>query len=82
MSTNVTAKFSGPHRGGSNAETSQTVNSVPDQTVNTTPNSTGGWNTAVVTADLARQLVFTAADGVRPGTYEKCAPGVFRLNVN
>lgn len=79
MATNVTAEFSGHGPNGVGATITSGNISVADQTVNTTPNATGGFNTATVTADVARTLVFAASDGVRPGTYENIGVGKFRL---
>jgi hypothetical protein len=82
MATNISAEFSsnGPHTTGKGSTTTVSSISKADVTVNTTPNNTGGWNTAVVTADLARTHVLGVADGVPPGVYEKVSAGVFRLN--
>lgn len=78
MATNITAEFSNQMPGGVGSVTQVSGISKADIVVNTTPNSTGGWNTATVTADVARSHVLTAADGVPPGRYEKCAPATFR----
>lgn len=78
--TNITAEFSGRGHSGSGGTVQVSSISKADVVVNTTPNATGGWNTATVAADQARTHVLTAADGVPPGTYERCAPGVYRKN--
>ncbi len=79
MATNVTAEFTTEGADGQSSLSTKTI-SVANQVVNTTPTATGGWNTATVTADLARTLVFAASDGVPPGRYEKCATARFRRN--
>lgn len=81
MATNVTAEFHSPlpsNVGGQSSKTTVANISKADITVNTTPNSTGGWNTAVVTADKVRNIVFTAADGVPAGNYEAVGGGTYR----
>lgn len=78
MPTNVTAEWTTSGPDGRSSTLTKTINNVADQVVNTTPNATGGWNTATVTADVARTLVFAASDGVPPGRYEKTATGNFR----
>jgi hypothetical protein len=78
MSTNITAEFQNALPNGIGATVQKTGISKADVVVNTTPTATGGWNTATVTADVARSHVLGAADGVPPGTYEKVSTGVFR----
>lgn len=78
MATNITAEWQNAHPGGFGGTQSKSGISKADVVVNTTPTSTGGWNTATVTADVARSHVLGAADGVPPGTYEKVSTGVFR----
>lgn len=56
--------------------------SLADVVVNTTPTTTGGWNTATITADLApRHFVGTSAAataGIDSGWYEKVGLALFR----
>lgn len=59
---------------GQGSKVSGTI-SLADVVVNTTPNTTGGFNTATVTADLQRSILVTDAQGITagipPGWYEK-----------
>lgn len=77
MSTNVVAEWTGSGPDGRSSTLNKTI-SVADQTVNTTPTAVGTFTTAVVTADLARSLVFADSDGVPAGRYEKTSAGNFR----
>jgi hypothetical protein len=77
VSTAVTCKWNGSGADGRGSDSSVSV-TIADVTVNTTPNSSGGWNTASVTADLARHHSLKATDGVKPGLYHQVAPGIFR----
>lgn len=58
--------------------------SLADVVVNTSPNTTGGWNTATVTADKQQRIFVSATDGlaqgIEPGWYEKVSdsPNLFR----
>lgn len=79
MATTVTAEWTGDGSDGRSSTIQKSIVGVADVVINTTPNSTGGWNTATVTADVAPSLVFATSDGVPPGRYEKVATGVFRL---
>lgn len=78
MATNVTFKaFSRNPQTGVTDEVSAVL-SLADVVVNTTPNSTGGWNTATVTADLQTDIFVGAGNGLPVGWYEKEAGAVFR----
>lgn len=78
MATNITAEWSTAGPDGRGEVTQKAAISLNDVVVNTSPNSTGGWNTATVTADLARRHSLGTANGVPPGIYEQVAPAVFR----
>lgn len=82
MATNISARWQSLGPDGRGSETAVTV-SLADVVVNTTPTATGGWNTATVTADLARSHVLGPANGVPQGTYEKvdasASPVIFRM---
>ena len=82
MATNCTFKQQSVGRNGKGGEASATI-SLADVTVNTRPNSTGGWETAVVTANLQPRITLTAAEaaanGIAAGTYQKVGPAEFRM---
>lgn len=78
MATNITAEWSEAGPDGRGSVVQKAAISLADVVVNTTPNTTGGWNTATVTADLARRHALTAAQGVPPGIYEKVGDATFR----
>lgn len=78
MATNCTFEWTGHQANGIGSTISKVV-SMADVVVNTTPTATGGWNTATVTADVARSHVMAESDGVPAGRYEKTSTGNFRL---
>lgn len=84
MATNCVFKYYGSGPDGRGSELSATI-SLADVTVNTTPTATGSWNTAVVTADLQRQILITpalaASAGIPTGWYQKVGPTEFRQEV-
>lgn len=79
MATNITAEWFNARQDGAGATVQKAAISLADVVINTTPTATGGWNTATVTADVARSHYLTrATHGVPDGMYEKVATGVFR----
>lgn len=79
MATNITAEWQTRIEGGAGGTVQKAAISLADVVVNTTPNTTGGWNTATVTADVARSHNLTrATHGVPDGTYEKVGAATFR----
>lgn len=89
MAINITAEFDNSGPGGNGGVVQKTGISLADVVVNTTPNATGGWNTATVTADVARSHPLTrAVHGVPDGIYEKtgllssASERIFRLKRN
>lgn len=79
MATNISAEFHGKIPATSVGSATTVANiSKADIVVNSSPNSTGGWNTATVTADKVRGHFLGAADGVPVGYYEAVGGGVFR----
>lgn len=87
MATNCTFKYYGSGPDGRGSELSAVI-SLADVTVNTTPTTGingGSWNTAVVTADLQRQILITpalaASAGIPTGWYQKVGPTEFRQEV-
>lgn len=83
MATNITAEWSNAKPDGSGGTTQKAAISLADVVVNTTPNLVGGWNTATVTADVARSHPLTrASHGVPDGIYEKTVTGTFRRSSN
>lgn len=72
MATNITAEFDNAGPTGAGGVVQKTGISLADVVVNTTPTTTGGWNTATVTADVARSHPLTrATHGVPDGIYER-----------
>jgi hypothetical protein len=83
MATNITAEWSNAKPNGEGGTTQKAAISLNDVVVNTTPTVTGGWNTATVTADVARSHYLTrATHGVPDGMYEKTVTGTFRKSSN
>lgn len=88
MATNITAEFDNSGPGGNGGVVQKAGISLADVVVNTTPTVTGGWNTATVTADVARSHPLTqATHGVPTGIYENTnqtvgGQKVFRLKRN
>lgn len=85
MATNCTLRAYASHNrqhGDSRTSEVSAVVSLADVVVNTTPTSTGGWNTATVTADLQRTIFLSAAAaasaGIPPGWYERDGLASFR----
>lgn len=71
MATNITAEFDNSQASGAGGVVQKASISLADVVVNTTPTVTGGWNTATVTADVARSHPLTrATHGVPDGIYE------------
>lgn len=79
MATNISAEFHGrnPPTGAGSVTTVSGISKL-DVVVNTSPNSTGGWNTATVTADKVRGHYLGNADGVPVGYYEAVGNATFR----
>lgn len=73
MATNCTFFDYGSGPDGRSSERTGSV-SLADVVVNTSPNTTGGFNTATVTADKQQKINLNATDaataGVRPGWYD------------
>lgn len=88
MATNITAEWEGTKPDGSGAMASKASISLNDVVVNTTVTAVGTFNTATVTADVARTHALTqAAHGVPDGVYEATGATVggqkvFRRKVN
>lgn len=78
MATNITAQWNAEPPNGVSAVISVVV-SLADVVVNTTPNASGGWNTATVTADLARGHYLLGSSGCPAGYYEKVGASTFQL---
>lgn len=79
MPTNITAEWTETNPATGQSQTVQKTGiSLADVVVNTTPTMFGGWNTATVTADLARRHSLGVANGVPKGIYEKVDDIVFR----
>lgn len=72
MATNITAEFDNSGPNGVGAVVQKAGISIADQVVTTTTTNVGTFNTATVTADLARTLALTqATHGVPDGVYER-----------
>lgn len=88
MATNITAEFDNSNANGQGGVVQKASISLNDVTVNTTTTNVGTFNTASVTADLARSHPLTrATHGVPDGIYERTASvvggqQVFRLKRN
>jgi hypothetical protein len=79
MATNITAEWTEVNPGtGAGTTVQKAAISLNDVVVNTTPNTTGGWNTATVTADVVRRHSLGATNGVPSGIYEKVGDSTFR----
>lgn len=81
MATNCTFKYQPAGPDGRGSELSAVI-SLADVTVNTTPNSTGGFNTASVTADKQQAIFITpalaASSGMPVGWYTRTGSAEFR----
>lgn len=81
MATTCTFKSYTKAPNGITTEASGTVD-LEDVTVNSAPNSTGGWTTALVAANLQPQIYLNATDAATAGTaegwYQKVASATFR----
>lgn len=74
MATNITAEFDNSGPNGQGGVVQKAGISLNDVTVNTTTTNVGTFNTALVTADLARSHPLTqATHGVPDGVYERTA---------
>lgn len=77
MATNLNLEAYGSGGDGRSSKITG-ISSQNDVTVNTTVNTTGGWTTASVTADLQRRFYLTAAAGATAGMpegwYENVGP--------
>lgn len=72
MATNITAEWHNGKPDAAGATVQKSGISLNDVTVNTTTTSVGTFNTASVTANLARSHALTrATHGVPDGVYEK-----------
>lgn len=85
MATNITFQLCRQSRDARTGIAQSAALSMADVTVNTNPNSSGGFNTAVVTADKQVAINLVPADaatcGLEPGWYQNIGGAVFRRDV-
>lgn len=82
MATNVDFEYDGKGPDGRSTQAAVGTISLADAVVNTTPNSTGGWNTATVAANLQPNIFVSQSAaitaGIKPGWYHKVGDALFR----